>query len=169
MRSFFTSSLDKIDPPTPYVNAMEWDSYRSQFRSEQSCKSGNRDSVLALGSLNPECAALAGRGGYGQNTPFIVENIPASPLTIELHSDIQALERSEVDACFGDDEFLREVRSEALWLESPAVPSEQTFDLELGLLESVQEIAVSLARTPPKRKVLERDAAISSTRNEPSC
>ncbi len=155
MRSFFTSSLDKIDPPSPYVNAMDWDSYRSQFRSEQSSKSGNRNCVLALGSLNPESLELSSRPNR-QNIPLIVQNTLKNRFTIELAPELLTLAAFDVDACFVDgcNDFLRETNEAPLgtsWLEAPGKAIDESFDLELGLLESVQEIAVALTRTAPKR------------------
>lgn len=154
MKSFFTSSLDNIAPPTPYVNAMDWDAYRSQFRAKQNGKSGNRNSVLALSSLNPDSADVSGALSDGQNFPLIIQNTPKTISNLETH----VLSATEVDACFGsaDCAFLGETPVSATkkgekdgsdWL------SEDSFDLELGLLESVQDVAMALVRTTPKRTV----------------
>jgi len=157
VRSLFTSSLDKIDPPATFVNAMNWDAYRSQFRSDRSRKSGNRNCSLASCSLNPELNELSGRA----NIPFIIQNTLNSPFTIEIQSDLEPLSALDVDACFGDAGigFLAEIptaKSESLEFGGSVVVEsrEIAFDLELDLLESVQEIAIALARTSPKRAIL---------------
>ena len=157
MRSFFTSSLDKIDPPASYVNAMNWDAYRSQFRTDRSRKSGNRNCSLASCSLNPELGELSGR----QDIPFIIQNTLNSPFMIEIQSDSEPLSALEIDACFGDAGigFLAEklkAKPESLEFGGSVVDEsrEIAFDLELELLESVQDIAIALARTSPKRTIL---------------
>ena len=162
MRSFFTSSLDKIDPPASYVNAMNWDTYRSQFRTDRSRKSGNRNCSLASCSLNPELGELSGRPDF----PFIIQNTLNSPFTIEIQSDSEPLSALEIDACFGDAGigFLAEqpkAKPESLeFCGSVAVESREiAFDLELELLESVQDIAIALARTSPKRTILSTETA----------
>ena len=153
MRSFFTSSLDKNDPPEPFVNAMQWDSYRSQFQTPQSLLSGNRNCALASGSLNPESAELSNGSGPRQHIPFIVQNTLDRPITIEIHAGPQAISAMEVDACFGEGgiDFLKESPAGTSWLEAPFRAGDTTYDQELGLLESVQEIAIALARTKPTR------------------
>ena len=162
MRSFFTSSLDKIDPPAPYVNAMNWDAYRSQFRSDRSRKSGNRNCSMASCSLNPELGELSGR----PDIPFIIQNTLNSPFTIEIQSESEPLSALDVDACFGDAGigFLAEkpkAKSESLEFGGSVVVEsrEIAFDLELELLESVQEIAIALVRTSPKRTILATETA----------
>ncbi len=163
MKSFFTSSLDKIDALEPYVNAMAWDSYRSQFRTSQSSKSGNRNCALASGSLNPDTPELANAAGRAVDFPLILQNTSNQHFKIENGRDVQSLSALDVDACFGAGEinFLDEKRDswvEASWLES-ASENECSYDQELGLLESVQEIAIALARTTPNRTNLEKEEA----------
>ncbi len=163
MRSFFTSSLDKIDPPSPYVNAMNWDAYRSKFRSDRSSRSGNRSCAMAVCSLNPDSSELSGNANCGMDIPLIVQNTLNSRFSIEVQPEPLSLSAFDVDACFGSaaleflveksvSEFGPSVIDESVW------STENTFDLELGLLECVQEIAFSLARTPPKRTNLTSDA-----------
>ena len=149
MRSFFTSSLDKIDPPAPFVNAMNWEAYRSQFRSVRSKQSGNRNCSMASCSLNPDLSELSG-SAY---TQFILRNTVSSPFTIEIQSESKPLSTFAVDECFEDSglEFLAE-KSTTTHSESNKL-EKNSFELELGLLESVQEIAIALARTTPKRTV----------------
>ena len=163
MRSFFTSSLDKIDPPTPFVNAMNWDAYRSQFRTSQSSKSGNRNCVLASGSLNPESANLSEPGSRIQDIPLIVQNTAAHRFSIEMAPELESLSASQVDACFseGDMDFLSEkpaLQIGSSWLTGPGLITEETYELELGLLESVQDIAIALTRTTPKRVVRKQES-----------
>ncbi|HUP79020.1 MAG TPA: hypothetical protein VM260_10740 [Pirellula sp.] len=162
MRSFLTSSLDNIDPPAPYVNAMNWDAYRSQFRSDRSRKSGNRNCSLASCSLNPELGELSGK----PDIPFIIQNTLKGHFIIEIKSDSEPLSALEVDACFGDAGmgFLVEMPltvSKSLDFGSSITDGsgENRFDLELGILESVQEIAIALARTSPKRTLLATETA----------
>jgi hypothetical protein len=74
-----------------------------------------------------------------------------SPFQISISIEVDSLNSSTVDACFEDEtmSFLQD----ASVLTSPAlheVPDEG-LDLELGLLESVQEIAILMARTSPAR------------------
>ena len=156
MRSFFTSSLDEISPPSPYVHAMDWDSYRAQFRTNPNGKSGNRNSVLALGSLNPDSAGMSGSVRSALDIPLIVQNTSKTCFAGENHGESEVLAALAVDACFGtaDIAFLDEKAIPAMercekegsdWL------SDGSLDMELGLLESVQEIALALTRTTPKR------------------
>ena len=163
MKSFFSSSLDKIDPPSPYVNAMNWDAYRSKFRSDRSSRSGNRSCAMAVSSLNPDSSELSGNANRGQDIPLIVQNTLNRCFSIELESEPHPLSTFDVDACFGsagleflvekpDFEFGRSVKKDSVW------SSENTYDLELGLLECVQEIALALTRTPPKRTNFNNDA-----------
>jgi hypothetical protein len=164
MKSFFTSSLDKIDALEPYVNAMAWNSYRSQFRASQSNKSGNRNCALASSSLNPDSPELANAVGSDVYFPLIVQNTSRQRFTIESHGDLESLSALDVDACFGAGEidFLEEKRDswvEASWLESSINANESSFDQELGLLESVQEIAIALTRTAPNRANSEKEEA----------
>ena len=162
MKSFFSSSLDKIDPPSPYVNAMNWDAYRRKFRSDRSSNSGNRSCAMAVCSLNPDSSELSGNANRGQDIPLIVQNTLNSRFSIESQSEAPSLPALDVDACFcskdleflvkkPDSEFGPSVVADSVW------SSENTFDLELGLLECVQEIALALVRTPPKRTQLTSD------------
>ena len=164
MKSFFTSSLDKIDALEPYVNAMAWDSYRSQFRTGQSGKSGNRNCVLASGSLNPESTELTHAASQSIDFPLIVQNTLAKNATLESRTENRPLSAFDVDECFGagDIEFIEERREswvEVSWLETSSLESQASYDEELSLLESVQEIAIALARTTPKRTILEKEQA----------
>lgn len=164
MRSFFTSSLDKIDPPAPYVNAMNWDAYRSKFRSDRSKKPGNRSCAMAVCSLNPESSELSGNANRELDFPLIVQNTLNCRFSIEVQTEPHSLSAFDVDACFGIAglEFLVEKQFSEIGpseIDESVWSGEKAFDLELGLLECVQEIALSLARTPPKRTNLTSDAA----------
>ncbi|MCY2984493.1 MAG: hypothetical protein NTY15_12790 [Planctomycetota bacterium] len=164
MKSFFTSSLDKIDALEPYVNAMAWNSYRSQFRTSQRSTSGNRNCALASGSLNPDTPALANAEGRAVDFPLILQNISNQRVAIENYRDVQSLLAVDVDACFGAGEidFFEEKRDswvEASWLENSDSANECPYDQELGLLESVQEIAIALARTTPNRTISKKEEA----------
>ncbi len=66
-----------------------------------------------------------------------------------------ALAAWDVDACFdeGSIDFLMDKNARSSWLETPLAVTDETYDQELGLLESVQEIAISLARTTPTRTI----------------
>ncbi len=161
MRSFFTSSLDTIAPPSPYIHAMDWDAYRAQFRTNANGKSGNRNSVLALGSLNPDSAGKSGSGSSALDIPLIVQNTSKTRFADENHREFEVLAVQAVDACFGaaDIAFLDEntvPATERLAKEGSDWLSDASFDMELGLLESVQEIALSLVRTTPKRTSVAR-------------
>ena len=153
MRSLFSSSLDKIDTPAPFVNALNWEAYRSQFRTAQSGKSGNRNCALASGSLNPDSVGLSDIASQAQDIPLFVENTLAHRFRIEIHPELQSLTSLGVDACFGAGnlDFLDEKPAEKSWLELSDAPSEESFDQELSLLESVQEVAMALSRTTPTR------------------
>ena len=83
---------------------------------------------------------------------------------IEIAPELNELPSAQVDACFadGDIDFLSEKPALTLgtsWLAGPGLTTEETYDLELGLLESVQEIAVALTRSTPKRVVREKESA----------
>ncbi len=117
---------------------------------------------MASCSLNPDLGELSG----GANIPFIIQNTLNSPFIIEIQSDSEPLSALDVDACFGDAgiRFLAErptAKSESLEFGGSVVVEsrEIAFDLELELLESVQEIAIALARTSPKRTVLATQTA----------
>ena len=164
MKSFFTSSLDKIDVLEPYVNAMAWDSYRSQFHTNQRSKSGNRNCALASGSLNPDSPELSTESGQAVDFPLIIQNTSTQRFTIQSQPEVHVLSASDVDECFGagNIDFIQEKQDswvEASWLESSASKSDDSYDQELSLLESVQEIAIALARTTPKRTILEKEEA----------
>ena len=155
MRSFFTSSLDKIDPPAPYVNALDWQAYRAQFRKKQSGTSGNRDCMLASRSLNPESPELS-HGARRNEISWIILNTLGSENLVEHSFVANQLVASSVDQCFSGASlsFLEEKRSGpkfSFTRECFAESKDDSFDLELGLLESVQELAIALARTTPKR------------------
>ena len=156
MRSFFTSSLDNFDPPSPFVNAMSWDSYRTQFQSTKRSKSGNRNCGLASGSLNPESAELTDSTCSEQDISLIIQNTVGCRYRIEVQPEPESLPADAVDACFGaaNIEFLSEKTGSAnrtKACEDSIWSSGNSHDLELGILESVQEIAMALVRTTPNR------------------
>ena len=159
MRSFFTSSLDKISPPSPYIHAMDWDAYRAQFRTNPNGTSGNRNSVLALGSLNPDSAGMSGSVSSALDIPLIVQNTSKTRVACENHREsTQVLAALVVDTCFSAAgiAFLNEnavADKERCEREGSDWLSDGSFDMELGLLESVQEIALALGRTTPKRSL----------------
>ncbi len=165
MKSFFTSSLDTIDPPAPYVNAMNWEAYRNQFRinKNNSERSTQRNCALASSSLNPESADSFDSNCRGQDFPLIVQNMIPGSLRIEIQPETQPLIANDVDECFGNVgiEFLEErisTETRTSCMNDSSYSRGNSFDLELGLLESVQEIAVALVRTTPKRAVPAGDA-----------
>lgn len=161
MRSFFTSSLDQVDPPTPFVNAMNWESYRRQFQSTKSGKSGNRNCGLASVSLNPDSVELSNTTSRGHDISLIVQNTASSRYRIEVVPEPESLPANAVDLCFGASnlEFLSEkpiskkppTGLENKGLENSVWSCGNSYEMELGLLESVQEIAMALVRTTPKR------------------
>ena len=158
MRSFFTSSLDQVDPPTPFVNAMNWESYRSQFQSSKSGKSGNRNCGLASVSLNPDSVELSNTASRGHDISLIVRNIASSRYRIEVLPERESPSANAVDLCFSASslEFLSEkpiFEKPSKGLENSVWSCGDSYNMELGLLESVQEIAMALARTAPKRSV----------------
>jgi hypothetical protein len=138
---------------------MDWDAYRAQFRTNPNGKSGNRNSVLALGSLNPDSAGMSGSVSSALDFPLIVQNTSKTRFADEIPGESEVLAAGAVDACFGA--FLSENAVPAMerceregsdWL------SDESFDMELGLLESVQEIALSLVRTTPNRTSVARQS-----------
>lgn len=156
MKSFFTSSLDHIDSPSPFVNAMDWETYRSQFQSNKRNKSGNRNCSLASVSLNPDSAELSDSTRRGQDISLILQNTSNSRYRIEVLREPESLSANAVDLCFGASNL--EFLAENPISEHPSAGSENSvwscgdsYDMELGLLESVQEIALALVRTTPKR------------------
>ncbi len=161
VKSFFTSSLDQVDPPTPFVNAMNWESYRRQFQSAKSGKSGNRNCGLASVSLNPDSVELSNTTSRGHDISMIVQNTTSSRYRIEVLPKPESLSSNAVDLCFGalNLEFLPEkpislkpfkgLKDKGL--ENSVWSFGDSYEKELGLLESVQEIAMALVRTTPKR------------------
>ncbi len=119
---------------------------------------------MALCSLNPESSELSVTANRGQDLPLIVQNTLKSRFSIEPLSKPHSLSALDVDACFGSAglEFLAEKPVSEFGpsvIDGSVWSIENAFDLELGLLECVQEIALTLARTPPKRTHLIKEAA----------
>ena len=111
---------------------------------------------MAVSSLNPDSSELSGKANRGQDIPLIVQNTLMSRFSIEIPSEPRSLSALDVDACFCSKsiEFLMkkpDSEFEISATEKSVGSSEDKFDLELGLLECVQEIALALARTSPKR------------------
>jgi len=155
MKFFPTSSLDKIDPPSPFIHATNWNELRSQFQSSNSQRSGYRNSLQAANALNQvdsEWHASLAVAPSMRSSAFGLPN----PFMISLEKDARVTASSSVDACFcdGDLSFLTEsmdVKGFNQQTESQSQASMDTYDLELGLLESVQDLAISLVRTSARR------------------
>ncbi len=137
---------------------MNWESYRSQFQSNKRNKSGNRNCGLASVSLNPDSAELSDSTRRGQDISLILQNTAGSRYRIEVQPEPESLSAIAVDLCFGASNI--DFLAENLISEHPSNGSENlvwmcgdSYDTELGLLESVQEIAMALVRTTPKRTV----------------
>lgn len=158
MKSLFTSSLDTIQPPTPFVNALHWDSYRKESRTSRGPMSGNRNCLQASSILNPDTIGAQGAMSAGQVIPLLFLNSVAdrkpTPKSTTIESSLSA---SAVDCCF--------MNASIAFLDTPHIGCESPAgdcDLELGLLESVQEIAISLARRTPKRAEIHPNPASNS-------
>ena len=138
MKFLPTSSLDKIDPPTPFVHATNWDQFRGQFRSSRTQTSGYRNCSQAANLLN------CGTDDWDKSQSC---SNGRNPFAISMETESYQLASSDVDTCFGDTSlaFLQEQSVDASNDNGQSV--NENLDLELGLLESVQEIAISLART----------------------
>ena len=143
MKFFPTSSLDKIEPLDPFVQATNWAQFRGQFRSSRSQSSGYRNSSQAATALNADTS--------NWDKSSVATNGQANPFSMPIPSATCSLPSSSVDVCFGGPslEFLFQNVSRNAPVELK-VESDQ-FDLELSLLESVQEIAASLACTSIRR------------------
>ena len=156
MKFFPTSPIDQVDPPTPFVHATKWDQFRNQLRSSRSVKSGYRNSLQASDTLN-QGALEWDKGSIDCNSTL------RSPFVIALQSEPQTLSSNSVqaaaiDECFldGSLDFLANPDFEQNREGRTAGSSETAdYDLELGLLESVQEIAISLAKKSPNRVAIE--------------
>lgn len=152
MNLFPTSPLDRIEPAEPFVHATQWEQFRSQFRSSRSRKSGYRNCLQASDALNSGSSSWSDLPGSHESSRSV------DAFTIAMGTDVQNLDSTNVDACFCDTsiDFLGEIiptLSTVAHVEftTSETESESNYDLELGLLESVQEIAIALARQTPSR------------------
>ena len=152
MRLIPTSSLDIIDPPAPFVPATSWNQLRNEIRASRVLGIDNREPTYRDVATNA-CSLNQYNGEWQANT--IATNIVKNPFRVRLEPEIAQVSSAEIDVCFADSslDFLLEPSSNQVRyeLQQDTVGAEGDYDLELGLLESVQEIAVSLQRQTPRR------------------
>jgi hypothetical protein len=122
-------------------------------------KSGYRNSLQASDALN-QGALEWDKGSIDCNSTL------RSPFVIALQSEptvgtSHAVQADAIDACFLDGSlgFLENTAAGQDRAAPNAGSAESdSYDLELGLLESVREIAISLARKTPSRVATESNA-----------
>ncbi|MBM3966904.1 MAG: hypothetical protein FJ308_17835 [Planctomycetes bacterium] len=145
------SPLDGITSRDGYVPATHWNEMRQYYGSEPSQVRGLRMPSVALQSENPELAdipALMNRRAQW-NLSFLPETNPEHQF-----SPATDLTSEGVDSCFCSEAFLDDVA----WLSQTIeirLDTEDGFadsiDLELGLMETVQDLSRIMAKTPARR------------------
>lgn len=151
MKFLPTSSLDIVEPLDPFVPASGWNQMLRESRDSNprrtSCDSKPfyRDALEHAVSLNldqPSCSLDPRSIGRTKN-----------PFQVRLELETPKLSAVQVDSCFagGEFDFLQSPDQHPSSYELQADEDSDSYDLELGLLESVQEIAVSLYREPARR------------------
>jgi len=146
-----SSPFDSIASRDGYVPATHWTEMRQYYGSEPSQVRGLRLSSIALQSENPELSdipALMNRRAQW-NLSFLPEVTP------EHHfSPATDLSSEGVDSCFCSEAFLDDVAWLSQTIEIRLETEERiadSLDLELGLMETVQDLSRILARTPARR------------------
>lgn len=146
-----SSTLDSITSKDGFVPATHWNEMRKYYGSEPSQVRGLRLPSIALQSENPELAdipALMNRRAQW-NLSFLPDANPEyqfSPAT-DLTSE-------GVDSCFCSEAFLDDVAWLSQTIEIRLDAEEamaDSLDLELGLMETVQDLSRILAKTPARR------------------
>lgn len=151
VRFFPTSSLDIVEPLAPFVPATAWNQMLRESRDSNPKRTPSdskpfyRDALvhaIALNQDQPSCSLDQRSIGRSKN-----------PFQVRLELETPTLSAVQVDSCFAGGEFdflLPPVQQENSY-ELQADEDSESYDLELGLLESVQEIAISLYREPARR------------------
>ena len=151
MRFLPTSSLDIIEPLAPFVPATCWNKLRNEARDSTSPRNSSerepvyRDAFEQASAMNQYHQAW----DYGQSNASRSKD----PFQVRLELEQPILSATQVDSCFAknDLEFLKPLARQNRSYELKADDDLESYDLELGLLESVQEIAISLYREPARR------------------
>ena len=151
VRFFPTSSLDIVEPLAPFVPATAWNQMLRETRDSNPRRTSTdskpfyRDALEQAVSLNqdqPSCSLDQRAIGRSKN-----------PFQVRLELETPKLSAVQVDSCFAGGEFdflLSPVQQDNSY-ELQADQDSDGYDLELGILESVQEIAISLYREPARR------------------
>lgn len=127
----------------PFVNAMGWKQLREAVKSKESLKGGNRTPALAAAWSDFDCKSAEEIPPLGYARQVIIadsmDQNPASDLSrlTEWETTLSDIHCSVTDLCFCAIE-------ELLPVNHPIDP-DSNYDLELGLLESVQQISLEIA------------------------
>ncbi len=146
-----SSPLDAIRSKDGYVPATHWNEMRQYYGSEPSQVRGLRLPSVALQSENPELAdipALMNRRAQW-NLSFLPEATPEHQF-----SSATDLTSEGVDSCFCSEAFLDDVAWLSQTIEIRLDTEEaiaDSLDLELGLMETVQDLSRIMAKTPARR------------------
>ena len=162
-----SSPFDSITSRDGYVPATHWKEMRQYYGSVPSQVRGLRLSSIALQSENPELSdipALMNRRAQW-NLSFLPEDNP------EHHfSRATDLTSEGVDSCFCSEAFLDDVawlsQTIEIRLETEEA-SADSLDLELGLMETVQDLSRILAKTPARRTSAVPRSSVAPTGENP--
>jgi hypothetical protein len=162
-----SSPLDSIKSRDGYVPATHWNEMRQYYGSEPSQVRGLRLPSIAMQSENPELADIpAWMNRRAQwNLSFLPDATPEhyfSPAT-ELTSE-------GVDSCFCSEAFLDDVAWLSQTIEIRLDTEEamaDSLDLELGLMETVQDLSRILAKTPARRSSLVPQTPVAPSSDNP--
>ncbi len=137
--------------PNKFVNALGWDQLRKSVTQRESLRKGNRNAAMAAAWSDVDCNSLHNIPSPGESERFVLRDLVTTsyPVT-HLSSEEWQPMLSEM-VCRSVDEFFSHYEesmdptvSEPILLE---LASESELDLELGILESVQNISIDICRT----------------------
>jgi hypothetical protein len=148
----------------PFVNAMGWKQLREALKSRESLKGGNRTPALAAAWSDFDCKSAEEIPSLGYARQVIIaesmDQIPSSDLSghSEWETTLSDIHCSVTDLCFCTIEDLLPVNH--------PIETDSNYDLELGLLESVQQISLEIANTPDATKQSCEDQTRSSIQEQ---
>jgi len=137
--------------PNKFVNALGWDQLRKSVTQRDSLRKGNRNAAMAAAWSDIDCNSLYSIPTPGESERFVLRDLvktsyPVTHLSCEEWQPmLSEMVFHSVDEFFSHyDEAMEPMVSEPI-LQEPA--SEIEMDLELGILESVQNISMDICRT----------------------
>jgi len=127
----------------PFVNAMGWKQLREAVKSRESLKGGNRRPALAAAWSDFDCKSAEEIPSLGYARQVIIaesmDQLPTSDLSRPTgwETTLSDIHCSITDRCF--------CKIEELLPANHPIEADSSYDLELGLLESVQRISLEIA------------------------